>query len=72
MAKAIKLSDEIVNDARHYGEVNSRSAPGQIEHWVSIGRIVEENPDLPYRFIKDILLSKAEMKNNTTTPYQFG
>lgn len=72
MAKAIELSDEIVNDARHYGEANCRSAPGQIEHWVSIGRIVEENPDLPYRFIKDILLSKAEMKDNTTTPYQFG
>ena len=72
MAKTIELSDEIVNDARHHGEVNCRSAPWQIEHWVSIGRIVEENPDLPYRFIKDILLSKAEMKNNATTPYQFG
>ena len=69
MAKAIELSDEIVNDARHYGEVNYRSAPGQIEHRVSIGR---ENPDLPYRFIKDILLSKAEIKDNTTTLYQFG
>ena len=72
MATAIELSDEIVNDALYYGEVNSRSAPGQIEHWVSIGRIAEENPDLPYGFIKDILLSKSEMKDNTTTPYQFG
>ena len=59
MAKAIELSDEIVNDARHYGEGNCRSAPGQIEHWVSIGRIVEENPDLPYCFIKGTSKLKA-------------
>jgi len=35
----------------------------QIEHWARIGKIAEENPDLPYAFIDDVLKAKAEMDN---------
>jgi hypothetical protein len=31
-----------------------------LEHWVRIGRIVEENPDLTYEFIKNILIAQQE------------
>ena len=70
--RAIKLSGDIVSEAKKYAAVFSRSVPKQIEHWVKIGRIAEENPDLPYSFIKDILLSLEEMKSEKSVPYQFG
>ncbi len=72
MATSIKLSDTIVNDAKRYGKVYSRSTPKQIEYWANIGKITEENPDLPYNFIKDILLAKSELTDNQVVPYKFG
>jgi hypothetical protein len=72
MATTIKLSDDIVNEAKRYGAVYSRSTPKQIEYWLNIGKIAEENPDLSYNFIKDILLAKAELVDQQVTPYEFG
>ncbi|MCL1929139.1 MAG: ParD-like family protein [Treponema sp.] len=71
-SKTIKLSGDIVFEANKYANVFSRSVPKQIEHWVKIGKIAEENPDLPYSFIKDILLSLEETKNEKPVPYIFG
>ena len=47
MAKAIKLSDSLANDAVINGKAQHRSAPKQIEYWASIGKIADKNPDLP-------------------------
>ena len=63
MAISIKLSDELVDQARRYGHVFQRSTPKQIEYWSRIGQIAEENPDLPYAFIKEILLADQEAKD---------
>jgi hypothetical protein len=71
-SRAIKLSGDVVSEANKYAAVFSRSVPKQIEHWVKIGRIAEDNPDLPYNFIRDILISLEEMKNEKPVPYQFG
>ena len=60
MATAIKLSDELIEDARRYGDVFSRSAPKQIEYWSHIGKIAEENPDLPFSMIREILIADQE------------
>jgi hypothetical protein len=70
--KAVKLSNDIILEAHKYAAVFSRSVPKQIEHWAKIGRTAEENPDLPYAFLKDILLSLEEMKNEEPLPYKFG
>lgn len=67
----INLSDVIVNEAKRYGEVYSRSTPKQIEYWANIGKIAEQNPDLSYSFIKDILLAKAELADGEVSPYEF-
>ena len=72
MATTIKLSDEVIAAARRYGEVYSRSAPKQIEYWFRIGKLAEENPDLPYNFIKDILIARQEVVDEKVTPYEFG
>ncbi len=72
MATTVKLPDKLVNEARRFGSIYSRSTPKQIEYWMHIGKIAEENPDLSYHFIKDILLAQAEAKDEEVTPYQFG
>lgn len=69
MAKAIKLSDELVDDAQRYASVNHRSVPKQIEHWATIGKIAEENPDLPLGFVRDTLVSLEEMKSGNVSEY---
>jgi len=68
---SVKLSDELVKQARQYGDVYQRSIAKQIEYWSRIGKISEENPDLPYSFIKDILLAKQEAESDDVTPYEF-
>ena len=72
MATTIKLSDEIVDSAKLHGAAVSRSTPKQIEWWARIGKIAEENPDLPYNFIQEILISDEEIKAGKIEPYEFG
>ena len=72
MSKAIKLSDQLVADATQYARIFHRSPPKQIEHWATIGRIAEENPDLPLRFVNDILVGLEEAEAGDVSEYQFG
>ena len=46
--------------------------PEQIEYWSRIGKIAEENPDLPYAFIRQVLISKQEADEGELADYYFG
>lgn len=72
MATSVKLSDELVSEARRFGAVYSRSTPKQIEYWSRIGKIAEENPDLPYAFVREILIAQQEAEEGETSEYRFG
>jgi len=72
MATAIRVSDKLVNEARLMSKINNRSLTGQIEFWAKIGKLAEENPDIPYHLIKDILIGVQELDAGETTEYQFG
>ncbi len=41
MSQPVKLSDDLVLDARLIGEAAERSIAGQIEYWANLGRAVE-------------------------------
>lgn len=69
MAVNIKLSERLVEKAKAHALANHRSIPKQIEYWSQLGRIAEENPDLPYSLVRDVLLSEQE---EITGEYQFG
>jgi hypothetical protein len=71
MSTAVKISDELAKKAKIRSKVEKRSIAGQIEYWAATGEIVEENPDLPYSFIKDILIGKEQAKNKLLSPYKF-
>ena len=68
----LRLDDELVTEARVIGQVMSRSTAKQIEHWAKIGKILEENPDLSYAFVKEALVSKAQADAGLIEAYQFG
>lgn len=69
MASSVRLDDGLVKDAQIYATATSRSVPKQIEHWAKIGRMVEDNPDLPYSFILETLLAKAQIDSGDGEPY---
>ncbi|AYA42204.1 hypothetical protein HZS38_17985 [Xenorhabdus nematophila] len=69
MATSIRLDDEFINDVKIHADASSRSVPKQIEHWAKIGRIAEENPDLPYSFIHEVLLAKSEVEHDKVSRY---
>lgn len=60
MAVNVKLSEHLVAEAKRHGALEHRSLPKQIEHWSQMGKIAEENPDLPFSMIKDILIARTE------------
>jgi len=68
----IELSNDFVNDAQIMATVMHRSLPTQIEYWAKLGRIAEENPDLPMNFVKDILVSLEQVESGDISEYQFG
>jgi hypothetical protein len=68
---AVRLSGEVMEAVAAYAPVNSRSIPKQIEHWVKIGKLAEENPDLPYNFIKDALEAKLEIEHGEVSIFNF-
>ena len=70
MATSVRLDDSFVEDVKVHADALSRSLPKQIEHWAKIGQIVEENPDLSYAFIKEVLLAKSEVQQGLVTRYE--
>lgn len=72
MARAVKLSERLIMKAAVRAKIVSRSMAGQIEYWANIGQIAEDNPDLSYSFIKNILIAAEEAKAKQLELYQFG
>lgn len=72
MTTAIKLSDELIEEARVRARAEHRSPPKQIEHWARLGKIAEENPDLPLSFVKEMLIGLEEAKAGEVEEYHFG
>ena len=60
MSVNVKLSEMLVDQARRYASIEHRSVPKQIEYWSRIGKIAEENPDLPFSMIREILIADQE------------
>ena len=44
MSQPVKISDDLVLDARLTGEIVRRSIAGQIEFWAALGRAIERRP----------------------------
>ncbi len=67
----VKLSENIILEAKIMSKALNRSLAGQIEHWAKIGRLAEENPSLTYEFIKNILIAQQEAAAGKLESYEF-
>ncbi len=72
MSQPIKLSDELIHDAKVHAKSMHRTPPKQIEHWARIGKLAEENPDLSLGFVIDMLVGLEEANAGDVTEYKFG
>ena len=72
MATAVRISEKLINDAKKISRIDHRSLTGQIEHWARMGKCVEENPDLTYSFIREILIGVEELEQGEKSEYKFG
>ncbi len=72
MTTAVRVSDRLLQEAKIYSKLDNRSIRGQIEHWAKIGKCAEENPDLTYSLIKEILIGLEELEQGECSEYIFG
>lgn len=72
MSVAIRISTPLANKAKSRSRVMHRSVARQIEYWAEMGEILEDNPDLTFRFVQDILIGREETQNGELTSYEFG
>ena len=69
MATNVKFKDEFVIKARQVAKAEHRSVPSQIEFYFKIALIAEQNPELSFKLIKEILQSQSQ---DADTDYVFG
>lgn len=71
MQTTVNISDELLQAVQQQAKVFHRSIDGQVDYWLKIGKIAEENPDLPFEFIKGALLAREEMLAGDVELYTF-
>jgi hypothetical protein len=72
MPNAIQLSELLIEEAKPYAQAMYRSVAEQIEYWARLGKVAEENSDLPIPMLQDLLVSMEEVKAGYLSAYQFG
>jgi len=72
MPTAIQLSELLIEEAKPFAQAMHRSIAEQIEYWARLGKVAEENPDLPIPMLQDIIFSIEEAKASNLSAYQFG
>jgi hypothetical protein len=71
MSVAVRISDPLANKARSRSRAMHRSLAGQIEYWAEMGEILEDNPDLSFSFVQEIMIGREQANVGDLTPYKF-
>jgi len=69
---SVRLDQDLIDKATIMAKALNRTPPKQIEHWAKIGEIMEDNPDLPYEFVKQAIIAEAEREAGKLESYDFG
>lgn len=68
---SVRLDANLIDKAAIVAKAAHRTMPKQIEHWAIIGELMEANPDLPYAFVAQTLVSQAEKQAGKLEPFTF-
>lgn len=72
MSTAVRISQKLFSEAKRYSRIENRSLTGQIEYWAKIGKYAEENPDLSFKLIKELIIGMMELDTGESSEYTFG
>ena len=67
MSMPIRIDDELYEQAKTASKGECRTIAGQLEFWAKVGRAALDNPDLPVDFVRELLVARAEDRNQLTT-----
>lgn len=68
MSVAIRIDDELYEEAKRSAEAECRTVPLQVIYWAKIGKAALDNPDLPIEFIRDTLSARKQCEFE---PFEF-
>lgn len=55
----VKISDDLHESAKLMAKAMSRSINSQSDHWMRIGKLIEENPSFTYSEVLKLLVNQA-------------
>lgn len=68
MGIAIRIDDDLYEQAKQSAKAECRTAPLQVAYWAKIGKAALDNPDLPIEFVRDVLVAK---QRGEFEPFEF-
>ena len=71
-AASLRLREETMRKVMARAKAHRRTFTNQIEEYLDIAMLMEENPNLPYSFIKETLEAKEEIQAGLGQPYPWG
>lgn len=66
MGMPVRIEDALYENAKAHAKAECRTIAGQIEFWAKVGKAALDNPDLPIDFVCDLLIARAEGRENAT------
>ncbi|MBI5814369.1 MAG: ParD-like family protein [Nitrospinae bacterium] len=63
MGMPVRIDGRLYKAAKSQARAESRTIAGQIEFWAKVGKAALDNPDLPVDFVRDLLISRAESRD---------
>lgn len=73
MGMSVRIDDELYEQAKSASKGECRTIAGQLEFWAKVGKAALDNPDLPVDFVRDLMVARAEGREQLTAfvPGQF-
>lgn len=68
---AITIPDTLVAVAQQHAAASQRTLSQQIVYWINFGKLAEDNPELPFTFLQEVLLAREEAMIGEVEPYEF-
>ena len=66
MGMPVRIDDALYENAKTHAKAECRTIAGQIEFWAKVGKAALDNPDLPVDFVRELLIARAEGRENAT------
>lgn len=67
----VRLPEDLKERLKLKARQQNRTVTNQLENYIKVSLIAEDNPDLPFSFIQDILAAEEERRAGLGVPFEF-